>query len=355
MAINYINRFLIIIVILFYIPLAWSEVGTPCPNGDECQPGEICAPGRLAGDPAFCTRRCGPDRPCPDDYICESQGGLALCNTPIEYAQIGEICEPSCDEGLLCLDDGNEEYCSTSCTLPGSCPEGFKCRSGTLNACTKRLSAPSIGEPCTEEEGCSAEYECSMLPNRTISYCTYPCAEIACPDFMVCEGDGEEARCVHLPYQRGLGDTCVVAAQDASTLGCIEPFSCERDRDRHLCTQDCSRQSPCPDGFGCVDRPDSEDNTIGRCIPGEESSPGLEPESPPSMPSTPEMEPEPIPPVNDSNNTMNNTSSMMNNESGGCAVHTRSHIHWLILILFALTVICKRSRHIFLRSLTKAV
>ena len=203
--------------------------------------------------------------------------GLALCNTPIEYSQLGEACAPSCANGLLCIDDGNEEYCSQSCTLPGSCPEGYTCRPGSLNACAKLNSAPSIGEPCNENDGCSSDYECLALPNRTLPYCTYPCAEISCPPFMVCDGEGEEARCIHEPYARALGDSCVNEAQDESTIGCVNGLNCEQNRDESICTRDCSRTEPCPDGFGCVDRPDSEDPTIGRCLPDVESSQGLEP------------------------------------------------------------------------------
>ena len=263
--------------ILCFLGTCIAEVGTPCPVGDECEPGEICAPGRIANDPSFCTRSCNSDRPCPEDYICEPRGGISLCNTPISYAQLGEACNPSCAEGLLCVDDGVEEYCSSTCTLPGSCPLGFSCRPGALNACAKITTAPSIGEPCNEESGCSGDYECLMLPHRELTYCTYPCAEINCPSFMSCEGDGEEARCVHLPYSRSLGEECVSEAFDPSTIGCDEPFTCERDNDRRRCTQDCSVDMPCPEGFGCVNRPETPNLSIGRCMPDVEDDPDLAP------------------------------------------------------------------------------
>lgn len=255
----------------------FAEVGDLCPQGNECPPGEICAPGRLAEDPAFCTRSCTSERPCPEEYLCEPRGGISLCNTPIEYAELGESCEPSCGEGLLCLDDGSEQYCSAACTLPGSCPRGFSCRPGALNACAKITTAPSIGEPCDDETGCSGDYECLNLPNRELRYCTYGCAEIRCPSFMACEGEGEEARCVHFPYTRSLGDECVSEAFDSSTIGCEGGYTCERDGDRRRCTQDCSVENPCPDGFGCVDRPETPNLNIGRCIPGVDDNPGLAP------------------------------------------------------------------------------
>ena len=275
---------LILLSINTYPHQAWSDVGTPCTGVDECEPGEVCAPGRLPEDASFCTRRCGPDRPCPEAYVCEASGGLALCNTPVEYAELGEDCVPSCAEGLLCIDDGSEEYCSIGCTLPGSCPEGFSCRPGSLNACAKMNMQPSIGEPCNETDGCSADYECLALPNRTLPYCSYACAEITCPPFMVCDGEGEEARCIHEAHTRVLGDSCVNEAQDESTIGCVDTLTCERNRDQSICTRDCSREQPCPDGFGCVDRPEPEDPSIGRCLPDVDSSPGLEPPMNSQMP-----------------------------------------------------------------------
>lgn len=267
--------------LIMFVLSAWSTcvaaVGDPCAEGDECAPGEICAPGRIEGDPSFCTRSCNMERPCPDEYICEPRGGVSLCNTPIEYAGIGEACSPSCSEGLLCLDDGSDQYCSAACTLPGSCPSGFSCRPGALNACARITSAPSVGEPCTDETGCSGDYECLELPNRELRYCSYPCEEIRCPSFMECDGEGEAARCIHLPYTRTLGDECVSEAFDESTVGCDEPLTCERDGDRRRCTRDCSVDNPCPEGFGCVDRPDTRNLSIGRCMPGVEDDPGLAP------------------------------------------------------------------------------
>ncbi len=273
-----IKRALFVITCLCLSSTGFAEVGDPCPQGDECAAGEICAPGRVTDDPAFCTRRCSSDRPCPGEYICEPRGGVSLCNTPITYAQIGEPCSPSCAEGLLCLNDGSEEYCSVACTFPGSCPQGYRCRPGALNACGKVTTSPSIGEPCEEGEMCSGDYECLSLPNRELNYCTYHCEELRCPPFMECDGEGEEARCIHSPYARQLGEECVTEARDLSTVGCVEPLTCERDRDRKRCTKDCSVDVPCPNGFGCVDRPDSPPNlSIGRCMPGVESASGLAP------------------------------------------------------------------------------
>jgi hypothetical protein len=265
---------------------SWAEVGDPCEIADDCMPGEVCAPGRLAGDASFCTRVCRADRPCPDGYSCESQGGLALCNTEVILSGLGDPCDVGCMAGLQCLDDGSESYCSTSCTLPGSCPEGYRCRPGSLTACAKIKTLPSIGEPCDEQTGCADPLECLVLPHRSISYCTYSCAELACPEFMVCEGEGEEARCVHKVYERSLGDGCVVDAYDELLDGCGDMLSCETEGRALICTQDCSPTMPCPRDFGCVYRPEGyeEDELRGRCLPDVDSDPELAPSTEPIAP-----------------------------------------------------------------------
>lgn len=280
--------------------LAWAEVGDPCEVAEDCTPGEVCAPGRRVDDPSFCTRVCRADQPCPDGYVCESQGGLSLCNTEVILSGLGDPCDAGCVSGLLCLDDGAERYCSVACTLPGSCPEGYRCRPGALTACAKITSSPSIGEPCDELEGCLDPLECLTLPHRSLSYCTYACAERACPEFMRCEGEGEAARCVHLPYDRTLGDGCVADARDESLVGCGEILSCEPDGAQRICTQDCGPTTPCPQGFGCVYRPDSEARfeSSGRCMPNIDSdsdlAPSTEPVTSPSAPDTVESDEEEV-------------------------------------------------------------
>jgi hypothetical protein len=94
---------------------------------------------------------------------------------------------------------------------------------------------------------------------------------------MTCEGEGEESRCVHIPYSRALGEECVNEAFDGATIGCNDPLTCEQDGDRRRCTQDCSVDNPCPEGFGCVDRPNTRNLSIGRCLPGVEDDLGLAP------------------------------------------------------------------------------
>lgn len=258
---------------------AYGDVGTPCAELADCEPGEVCAPGRVEGDPSFCTRACFDGDPCPEGYECTSYGGAALCNTELVLGDLGEPCEPGCKEGLLCLDDGVERYCSVSCTLPGSCPEGYRCVSGELSGCARVTSAASAGSPCSEELMCAEGLECASLPHRALSYCTYGCEERACPDGMTCEGEGEGARCVHPPYERGIGETCVSEAVDSALIGCAAGLSCEpSDVGASTCVQSCDRDTPCPEGFGCQRDPSDDPlSESGQCAPGAPSDSGLEP------------------------------------------------------------------------------
>lgn len=337
-------------------PHAVAEVGDPCETAPDCAPGEVCAPGRLPEEPSFCTRACRADRPCPEGYVCEDRGGLALCNTEVTLSPLGAPCGVGCLPGLICLDDGVESYCSTPCTLPGSCPEGYRCQPGALNACARITSKPSIGEPCDEVNGCLDALECLALPHRSLPYCTYTCAERACPSFMVCEGEGEEARCVHTPYERGLGDECVESALDMSLVGCDGALLCEPDGIRRVCTQDCTQREPCPEGFGCVYRPEAEDasadplSAVGRCLPDVETDPELTPYEPdPPMsagveaPMTQGGVTQPPPPE---------MTSAVGDPEPSCHVISRGHAHgsgdrifWLIsLILVFMSYRARRLR-----------
>ena len=341
---NWIEKVMILIMI---IPtgFAYGEVGDPCSGSGstECATGEVCVPGRLSGDAWFCTRSCNETNPCPEEFVCEDNGGAALCNTEVELSGLGEPCEPACSEGLLCVDDGVKQYCSIGCTLPGSCPEGFRCQPGALNACALTSMLPSVGEPCQLEEGCSGENECLQLPHRTLPYCTYNCSNITCPPFMVCEGEEDNARCTHLPYARSLGEECVTDAYDPVTIGCVDELSCEKDRDRYRCTLDCDRDTPCPDGFGCVERPDQEQADFGRCLPDTENEPRFQPreESIPNPQQNPDRGDEggesvPGDTIGNSQTTRETSSS----DEEGCQGHPdHSPPLWKILIiLFALTL-----------------
>ena len=278
-------------------PSSWADVGTPCAMLEDCEPGEICVPGRVDTAQRFCTRRCSDASPCPEMFICRDQDGIPLCNQEVELSGLGEECDVGCEEGLFCADDDNERYCTQTCTIPGSCPVGFRCQPGAPSACAKAGPLPSIGEPCLEG-ACVESLTCIDGPERDLPYCSYECAELNCPEFLDCSAD---QLCRHQTLKPQLGDPCVLEAQDPSVIGCDAGLTCYQRGLETWCSQACSRDVPCPSGFGCVEWDEPEMDTSspeGICEPGVMSDLALAPSAsgPPMVEGeTPPVAPRQIP------------------------------------------------------------
>ena len=233
-----------------YFTATWADVGTPCESLDDCEPGEICIPDRLQ-TAQFCSKRCQPQvaDSCPMDFICEDANGIYLCNTTMVVGgALGEPCDNGCQAGLLCVNDGQNDYCSQTCTGLGSCPAGYRCNLGQNNFCTRAGEEAGLGESCNERM-CAEPLSCINGEERQLPYCSYECRDRACPDFMRCASD---AWCRHENTERVLGDACVTEAEDQATVGCSTDLFCYQDTLRAWCTQACDRENPCPDTAGCI-------------------------------------------------------------------------------------------------------
>lgn len=72
----------------------------------------------MAGNPEAATLE-------PDDLdgLCYLYASLG------EGGDVGDYCDENrdCTEGLECVADGSQRYCSTTCTSDDTCPEGFSC------------------------------------------------------------------------------------------------------------------------------------------------------------------------------------------------------------------------------------
>lgn len=177
----------------------------------------------------------------------------------------GDCSMARCAEGLFCVSDGRESYCSRVCN-PGdeSCGNGFYCArlSGGGGACAKgedpAANLAGFGEDCGDRQ-CQAGLIC--VNDDGSFYCTGPCANGMCPNNWFCaqlqNGDevcarGEGGNGGQLP---GPGEPCDARGLCARGYFCLnDPLNVDEDTGDTIpyCTNDCD-DGPCAEGFRCVD------------------------------------------------------------------------------------------------------
>ncbi len=256
------------LVSFFLLPVgARAAIGDPCEDDDGCPPGELCA---SAGDDGYCTRRC-PMEGCPEGFRCTEARVCARGDAPLRVG-FGEACgEVACEDGLVCLADGDRTFCTRACSGPGSCPEGFRCAGQTTPACAPLAGLPGFAAPCAADRACAEGLECVDDPARLRPYCT-----TACAGGEVCGG---ATSCVdgtcRLPATQvpGFGEACTDQSAEPALAGCQDALTCFVDGLTAYCTSPCDALRPCPNGYGCrfVDFDSAE------CRRGVNDDPGLSP------------------------------------------------------------------------------
>lgn len=175
----------------------------------------------------------------------------------------------NCENGQ-CLDYGGGEgaYCSRDCSATAKCPPGFGCFKvqglatpqciAENNHCAPTGGNISVGDYCYDHSTCKSG-KCLVLPDSAV--CSMNCTpgganNGGCPSKMVCLGKDKQGIC----YPKGngqLGDSCKSPA-DCSSFDCIGIGA-----GQGICTQNCSADTQCPNGFKC---------SFGYCI-----TPGTKP------------------------------------------------------------------------------
>lgn len=164
--------------------------------------------------------RCGPDRACPDDRVCE-QGWCVLPETdsapdamPMEYADAGSP------------PDATPFECPEACTR---C-EGTTCviSCGTATSCEDTVVCPP-DLPCTVRcwglESCEGGVDCSAA-----SACSVICSHYgSCRDGVLCGSGPCEVRCSGFEScEAGIdcGDSCACDTDCSGTDACDEGVAC---------------------------------------------------------------------------------------------------------------------------------
>ena len=113
-------------------PVPGAGFNEACGNTQPCDSaqGLFCI---SDGMNSYCTQDCDESTPCPSGFYCaqtfEGGGACARGMEPmVDRAGFGESCgnETPCEEGLTCIDDNEDVYCAGPCD-GGMCPEGYFC------------------------------------------------------------------------------------------------------------------------------------------------------------------------------------------------------------------------------------
>jgi MYXO-CTERM domain-containing protein len=150
---------------------------------------------------------------------------------------------------LFCADPGDgRRRCLTPCRGgDGICLGGEACAAtiGSCGGCVDAdilAAARGLGEPCDTDEACGSG---ACLSEGGLSYCTRECAtdpDCGSGDRFHCRG----GTCVRGPLG-GIGDGCIENGD------CRDDYFCATRRGVSWCTDFCSADAPCPEGYECTE------------------------------------------------------------------------------------------------------
>ena len=279
-------------------PVSGSQgFGEICSYERPCADGLVCISDGLE---AYCSRQCRDGDECPAGYYCaQLSGGAGACARGEDPASagagFGEACggERACEQGLLCVNDDGEMYCSGPCDR-GECADGYFCaqlQSGG-DVCARGdgpnggQPLPGPGEPCGERGLCAEGLFClndglhrDERTGALLPYCTQACEAGACPDGFRCvdvDPDGTACQIIPSAGHRQMGDECWVNPDNrfepptcGSRLECINYSVVDGEVvDPGVCTKSCAAEDCCPKDWGCVE----VTPVFGQCIKDRDDS-----------------------------------------------------------------------------------
>ena len=240
-----------------------SGLGEPCEDNTGCASG-LCLP---TPSGTVCSRSCDwlDVGSCPSGFYCDGDA-VGACGTGACLAgaagagDLGDACDSDTDCASLYCATG---VCATPC-IPGGasgCPDGFRCQIGAGANCGACKQTGDVGDACDTNEDCTSRI-CAKREADGATFCTDVCAEDAdCRPPLTCDSVGDRRLCVppkgDFPRPGEPGAPCRNAADCDSQL-------CAMDGDKTFCTNACTDDSACADGFRCQG---TEDEGTRVCAP----------------------------------------------------------------------------------------
>lgn len=250
--------------------------------GEACSSAADCASGLCLGNPAegigACTRRCGPEEPCPQPDECITlAAGTDVCakqGAGQPAAETGTPCPQGpqiCASGLCVTPPQGSPVCTKLCAGDADCPSGYECGPVQTADGEKQVCVPAaaegagFGEPCSETVLCRSGL---CLTSGQCSYCTIACGGSAdCVAGYTCEevqgSEGPLKVCLSgscgSSEGKQYGESCRLASDCRSELCLGDPST-----GFGFCTQGCASEANCPAPHVCADA-----GGAGVCSPGQ--------------------------------------------------------------------------------------
>jgi len=285
------------------VPATDGSLCAPCGDDDSCGENSRCLENKCADCPyrgeKFCATPCAgaSSNECGVGFFCVGIGAAGAApfycaptagTCTVGTGRLGDDCTgrgaQSCATGV-CLGFGRLSVCSTSCANDGACGDArFRCcgTSGAAGAETFDCNQTPNGNGVCVPRGGGFGADCSpgqppcfqgaCLDMGTAQICSRGCdAQTPCPEGFGCRtarqpaGDGTFTD-VNICFPDGggtLGSDCEFGPAACQSGLCLKKTTGSE------CTQTCTQEAGCPEGWSCVSDTTVDGQTLEVCLPDE--------------------------------------------------------------------------------------
>ena len=211
------------------------------------------------GTSKMCTVDCTSVPTCPTGLTCQTANIGKACLVPVGSPDLCAFCTQGsqCSTGMCVTDNGQHNWCTTSCASAASCGTGYDCLAGPSggNICVPLSLCPN---QCTSPSNCPLGYDCvSGMCEATGNPGDRCEASTFCQSCALCIGTATNATCRACCGGAGAGGTCTACAaagcgtgQSCQAVGGTPDSVCVPVTGASVC-QACGTGTPCAQG-SCV-------------------------------------------------------------------------------------------------------